>query len=100
MSGYLGDIPRIGSKVQVYRGSARQTAGGLTKKDILAIPQGDGTFRYVSKAKHNLGKKNPWIKAVNAARKKLGGRVTKNNILVESGSDLHAEALAIYHRSR
>jgi hypothetical protein len=90
-------IPRVGSKVQVYRGVARETAGGLVKKDILAIKQPNGTYRYVSKLKHRAGMKNPWIKAVAQARKKLGGVTDKYDILVKEGSRLHDLALEIYH---
>jgi hypothetical protein len=45
-------IPRIGSKAQVYHGHARQTPGGLKKKDLMKIKD-----RIVSRKKHAAGKK-------------------------------------------
>jgi hypothetical protein len=43
----------IGSKAQVYHGTAKHTSGGLTKKDLMKNKHG----RIVSKRKHSLGKK-------------------------------------------
>lgn len=42
----------IGSKAQVAHGTAHKTPGGLTKKDIIKRKG-----RWVSKAKHEAGKK-------------------------------------------
>ncbi len=47
------DIPRIGSKSQVYHQTARQTVGGLKKKDLMKTKAG----RIVSRKKHAAGKK-------------------------------------------
>ena len=43
----------VGSKAQVYHGTAKHTSGGLTKKDLMKTKKG----RIVSKKKHALGKK-------------------------------------------
>lgn len=45
---------RIGTRVQVKRGKAYKTSGGLTAKDIVVNSAG----RYVSAAKHAWGKKH------------------------------------------
>ena len=43
----------VGSKAQVWHGTAKHTSGGLTKKDLMKNKHG----RIVSRAKHSLGKK-------------------------------------------
>ena len=57
----------IGSRAQVYHGTATETAGGLRKKDLKMK---DGEI--VSKTKSKGEKSNPWIKAVAKAKKELG----------------------------
>lgn len=42
---------RIGSKAQVYHGTAERTSGGLHKDDLMKNKNG----RIVSKKKHELG---------------------------------------------
>lgn len=61
----------VGSKSQVWHGTADKTAGGLTKKDIIRVKVGD-SYRYKSKAKSKGSKKNSWIKAVQEAKRELG----------------------------
>lgn len=46
-------IPAVGSKAQVWHGTAKHTSGGLTKKDLMKTRKG----RIVSKKKHAAGKK-------------------------------------------
>ena len=46
-------IPTFGSRIQVYRGHAKKTSGGLTKSDLMMNKHG----RVVSKAKHFTAKK-------------------------------------------
>jgi hypothetical protein len=46
-------IPAVGSKAEVWHGSAKHTSGGLTKGDLMKTRKG----RIVSKKKHALGKK-------------------------------------------
>jgi hypothetical protein len=43
----------VGSKSQVFHGTAKHTSGGLTKKDLMKTRKG----RIVSKKKHAAGKK-------------------------------------------
>ena len=53
MKGGRRGMPAIGSKAQVWHGTAHHTSGGLTKKDLMKTKNG----RIVSKKKHALGKK-------------------------------------------
>jgi hypothetical protein len=46
-------VPAVGSKAQVWHGTARHTSGGLHKKDLMKTKSG----RIVSRRKHSLGKK-------------------------------------------
>lgn len=46
-------IPAIGSKLLVYRGKAKHTSGGLTKKDLMRNKYG----LIVSRKKHRIGLK-------------------------------------------
>ena len=57
----------VGTRAQVYHGSATHTAGGLKKKDLKMK---DGEL--VSKKKSKDEKTNPWIKAVAKAKQELG----------------------------
>lgn len=50
---------KVGSKAQVFHGSAVKTTGGLTRKDLMKTKSG----RIVSKKKHAAG-----IKAVKRLR--------------------------------
>ena len=43
----------VGSKAQVWHGTAKRTSGGLTKKDLMKTKKG----RIVSRRKHAAGKK-------------------------------------------
>jgi hypothetical protein len=43
----------VGSKSQVFHGTAKHTSGGLVKKDLMKTRKG----RIVSKRKHAAGKK-------------------------------------------
>ena len=57
----------VGTRAQVYHGTAHHTAGGLTKS---SLKKKDGEI--VSKRKSSDEKSNPWIKAVGKAKKALG----------------------------
>lgn len=46
-------MPAVGSKAQVFHGTAKHTSGGLTKKDLVKNKHG----RIVSRKKMALGKK-------------------------------------------
>lgn len=65
----------VGSRRQVWNGSAHHTTGGLTKSDLYFNPK---TRRIVSKAKHAAGKNrrtNNLVKAGWTARKGKFGAV-------------------------
>lgn len=49
----LGGVVTVGTKAQVWHGSAKHTSGGLVKKDLMKTRKG----RIVSKAKHAAGLK-------------------------------------------
>ena len=46
-------VPAVGSKAQVFHGTAKHTSGGLTKKDLVQNKHG----RIVSRRKMLAGKK-------------------------------------------
>ena len=48
-------IPAVGTKLQVWRGEAKHTAGGLTKSKLMMNKK---SGKVVSKAKHNLAVRN------------------------------------------
>lgn len=48
-----GKMPAVGTKAQVYHGTAKHTSGGLTRKDLMKTKKG----RIVSRKKHAAGKK-------------------------------------------
>jgi len=48
-----GDVPAVGSKAQVWHGSANHTAGGLKKADLVKNKHG----RIVSRKKQAAGRK-------------------------------------------
>jgi len=53
MMGGAKKIPAVGSKAEVWHGSAKHTSGGLTKSDLMKTKKG----RIVSRKKHAAGKK-------------------------------------------
>jgi hypothetical protein len=74
----------VGSKSQVYHGTADVTKGGLKKKDIVRLNDGYGNYRYKSKKQQKSGhKKNSfrakWAKAMKKARSQL----IKEKVLVK-----------------
>ena len=46
-------MPAVGTKAQVFHGTAKHTSGGLTRKDLMKTKKG----RIVSRRKHAAGKK-------------------------------------------
>jgi hypothetical protein len=48
-----GGMKTVGTKAQVYHGTAKRTSGGLTKKSLMKTKKG----RIVSRKKHAAGKK-------------------------------------------
>ena len=66
----------IGSKREVWNKTAKQTAGGLKRKDLVRVKDAQGNVRIKSKKQHLAGKKmkkgkNKWAKAMKKARKEL-----------------------------
>jgi hypothetical protein len=49
----MTDTKAVGSKAEVYHGTAKHTSGGLKKKDLMKTKAG----RIVSRKKHAAGKK-------------------------------------------
>lgn len=58
----------VGSRLEVLRGDAHHTTGGLTIKDLKISKSSD---EIVSKKKATMGKKNAWAKATAKAREEL-----------------------------
>jgi hypothetical protein len=78
----------IGSRAQVFNGTAHHTTGGLVKKDLKKNPK---TGEIVSRAKASAEKKNPWIVAVGKAKKEL--KIKKGEmVLVSKGTPLYEKA--------
>ena len=48
-----GDVPAVGTKAQVWHGSAKHTSGGLKKSDLVKNKHG----RIVSRRKQAAGRK-------------------------------------------
>lgn len=81
---------RLGSKAQVWHGTAHHTSGGLTKKQLMRTKAG----RIVSRRKHALGKKAlKTLKRMGYVAKKgtfkLFRKGTKRGGAAESGSELY-----------
>jgi hypothetical protein len=87
------NMKTIGSKLQVFRGNALKTIGGLTKKHLKKNPK---SGKVVSIKKFVSGKTNGWIKAVSEARQKLKikGFVILNKGV--EGTRLYKKAKEIY----
>merc|ERR1719324_477688 len=73
------------AKVLVLRGSKAKTVGGLTAASLTKNKHG----RVVSKKQSARGKKNPWMIAVQKARKALK---IKGFCAVKKGSELYKKA--------
>lgn len=90
---------RTREKASVLKGSKRSTASGQKQNDLTTNKAG----RPVSKAKHQAGKQNPWVKATMTARENLIRKGTiKKGIFTPVGGNtpagkaLLAEARRIY----
>lgn len=57
----------VGTKLEVWKGHAEKTTGGLTKGDLKQAKDGS----IVSRDKSSSEKKNPWIKSTQKAYKQL-----------------------------
>lgn len=73
-------VKKTGSRIQVYRGVAAKS-GTLAKKNLIKTKNG-----IRSRKMRTLGKKNPWILAVNKAKRELK---IKGFVAVKKGSELY-----------
>ena len=81
----------IGSRRQVMNGTAHHPTGGLVKKDLKLNPK---SGEIVSREKSKGEKKNPWIAAVQKAKKSL--KIPKKEMAFPTkGSELYKEAKKI-----
>jgi hypothetical protein len=85
-------VAAIGSRAQVMHGTAHHTEGGLIKKDLKLHPK---SGEIVSRHKSKIEKKNPWIQAVQKAKRALKIK-KKEFVLVSKGSPLYEKAKEIY----
>lgn len=71
----------VGSRLEVLRGDAHHTTGGLTIKDLKISKSSD---EIVSKKKATMGKKNSWAKATAKARDELlkDGTIDKGEMVL------------------
>lgn len=71
----------VGSRIEVLRGDAHHTPGGLTIKD-LKLSKSSGEI--VSKKKATQGRKNDWAKATAKARKQMieDGEIEKSEMVL------------------
>ena len=84
---------KVGSRAQVFHGTAEKTVGGLTKKQLKKTKDG----RIVSrKASRSL---NPTIKAWSQATKKvMKDRKSKKFTPVKKGSAIYKKVLAEFKK--
>jgi len=75
-------------KRHVFSGKKASTRSGLKKSNLTRNKAG----KIVSKKKSAAGKRNPWIKAVSAARRQLG---ITGFYPVRKGSELYELAMSI-----
>jgi hypothetical protein len=82
----------VGTRAQVWHGTADKTSGGLTKQDLT---QGkDGSIK--SKAQVAAGKSNPGLKQWRAAVKQAGG--LKKGTFTPVGGALLTKTRKIYEK--
>merc|ERR1712164_87346 len=77
------------AKRHAFFGKIDKTASGLKKTDLVKSKTG----KIVSKKKSALGKKSPWIAAVQKARKELK---IKGFAVVKKGTPLYKKAKELY----
>lgn len=92
----------VGTKLDVWKGHAEKTAGGLKKGDLKQAKDGS----IVSRDKSSSEKKNPWIKASQKAYKELksDGTIKEGDkVLLNQGSkgkEWYERAKEIYEKSK
>lgn len=101
-------VKAVGNKASVYKGFAKRTSGGLTKKDIVRTKR-KGVVSYKSKKKVQVAKKKKsggglkkWRDALKKARKELikDGKIKDpksfKSFAPKKGSALYKKAREIY----
>ena len=101
-------VRTIGNKASVYKGFAKRTSGGLTKKDIVRTKR-KGVVSYkskkkvkVSKSKKSGGGLKKWRDALKKARKELikSGKIKDpksfKSFAPKKGTPLYKRAREIY----
>ena len=101
-------VKTIGNKASVYKGFAKRTSGGLTKKDIVRTKR-KGVVSYkskkkvkVSKSKKSGGGLKKWREALKKARKELikSGKIKDpksfKSFAPKKGTPLYKRAKEIY----
>ena len=84
----------VGTKAQVFHGTADRTAGGLVKSELFQ-DKGDGRIK--SKAQSKAGKQNPALKACRSALEQAGGlQEDKKFKPIKKGSVVYKKAKKIY----
>lgn len=80
----------VGTKAQVFHGTADRTPGGLSKSNLFQDKE-DGRIK--SKAQSAAGKKNPALKAWRKAVEKAGGlKEGKKFKPIKKGSTVYKKA--------
>ncbi len=87
----------VGSKSQVFHGTADKTAGGLSKSDLF---QDDSDGRIKSRAQSQAAKNNPALKAWREAVDKAGGLKEDKFKLIKKGTALYKKAKKIYNKKK
>ena len=87
----------VGSKSQVFHGTADKTAGGLSKSDLF---QDDSDGRIKSRAQSQAAKNNPALKAWREAVDKAGGLKEDKFKPIKKGTALYKKAKKIYTKKK
>ena len=87
----------VGSKSQVFHGTADRTAGGLTKSNLF---QDSDDGRIKSRAQSEAAKKNPALKAWRAAVEKAGGLKEDKFKPIKKGTAMYKKAKKIYQQKK
>ena len=88
----------VGTKLEVWKGQAEKTSGGLSKSDLKQSKDGS----IVSRDKSTAEKKNPWIVATQKAYKKMieNGSIKKGDQVIlnkgKEGKEWYENAKSIY----
>jgi hypothetical protein len=85
----------VGTKAQVFHGTADKTAGGLVKADLFLDPADD---RIKSKAQSAAGKKNPALKAWRESLDQAGALKEGKFKPIKKGTAAYKKAKKIYKK--